>query len=417
MHLLRSPWVRPLATDWRETLVAIAKARGLPSVDEPKRLAKLVAALSSAYNSGDKTSLRSKGALAARLGFSFPRDVPKSAGAVRELVGLGALALPAGRPLRILDLGAGLGASTWGVVSALAHAGSKGLVEVTCVDDDEDALSFAKAIAEARRATTGIALEMETQRGDLARGNPIPKGVRGPFDLVLLGQVLSELSGADAARLAAHLKLVESAAGVLAEDGSLVVIEPALRDRTRHLHALRDAILASRALTLFAPCLHASPCPALSDPNAWCHEDLDVDLPDWLVPVAAAAGLRFQGLTFSYLVLRKDHTTLRGLRGSRETLVRIVSEAIVTKGKREAFVCGDLGGSGETHETAPGRARAMRLDRDASESNATWDEVARGDVVACSPPLLATKPRIGKEKSLVLASSHEGPEEPRRHPG
>src|SRR5580700_2681488 len=82
---------------------------------------------------------------------------------------------------------------------------------------------------------------------------------------------------------------------------------------TRHSHRVRDAVLSTPAtappssrspVTVFAPCLHAAPCPALARDSDWCHEDLDVDLPGWLVPVAKAAGLRHEGLTFSYLVLR-----------------------------------------------------------------------------------------------------------------
>jgi ribosomal protein RSM22 (predicted rRNA methylase) len=368
-------------------------------------LAELVAKLSTAYNAGEKEPLRTKDALAARLAFSFPRDVPKSAGAVRELVAQGALSIPAGRPLRILDLGAGLGASTWGVVMALKAAApaASGRIEAVWVDDDDAALTIATAIANARRGDGLVELQGETLRANLTRGMSLAKE-RGPFDLVLLGQVLSELDAStDEARLALHLEIVQNATDLTARGGSVVIIEPALRERTRRLHAFRDAVLAlSRgALTVFAPCLHQAACPALQDPNAWCHEDLDVDLPSWLWPVASAAGLRWQGLTFSYLVLRKDGRTLRdGTAG--EALVRAVSEAIVTKGKREAFLCGDLTTDGVL---GPQRVRARRLDRDASEANADWEELARGDVFDCAPPIDATKPRIAKDARLRLATA------------
>jgi SAM-dependent methyltransferase len=402
MRLLRSPLVRPLDEDWRGTLTDIARARSWPTVDEPARLGKLVARLSAAYNMGETAELRSKSSLAARLGFSFARDVPKSAGAVRELVATGTLAAPEGRALTILDLGSGLGASTWGIVLALAESGAKFGARAMCVDHDEEALTIARAIAEARRGRGAVSLAIETRRGSLRSGGSVARELRGPFDVVVLGQVLSEIDGTEEARLAEHLDVVHAASELLAKDGSLVIIEPALRERTRSLHALRDAILAASAtpkLTVFAPCLHQSSCPALRDAGAWCHEDLDVDLPAWLVPVASAAGLRWQGLTFSYLVLRRDGKTLRDREATgAPSLVRVVSEAIVTKGKREAFVCGDLGAGGAL---AAGRARVMRLDRDASDANATWDEVARGDVVVCAPPLDRARPRIGKETSVV----------------
>jgi hypothetical protein len=213
-------------------------------------------------------------------------------------------------------------------------------------------------------------------RASTARARP--RGAR--FDVVLLGQVLSEMDGEldREARIARHAGLLEELVeSALEPGGSVVVIEPALRDRTRHLHAVRDALLALPSpKSVFAPCLHAAPCPALAREGDWCHEDLAVDLPAWLVPVARAAGLRWQGLTFSYLVLRADELTLRGARG-RERL-RVVSDAIVTKGKREAYLCGELPGG-------VARVCVRRLDRDRNEDNAAWDDVRRGDLLAIEP--------------------------------
>jgi len=385
-------------------LASIARGKGWPTASEPARLGELVAKLSLAYNMGESGALRSQDALAARLAFSFPRDVPKSAGAIRELVAAGALSLPVGRPLRVLDLGAGLGASTWGVLMALEAAApdAPGSVEALCVDDDEAALATARAIADARRGKGRIDLRLETRRGSLTRGATAARDA-GPFDVVLLGQVLSELdAGTDVERVKLHAELVRDAAGLAAADGSVVIIEPALRERTRNLHALRDAIVASSEgpLTVFAPCLHQIACPALADPNAWCHEDLDVDLPAWLQPVARAAGLRWQGLTFSYLVLRKDGRSLRDA-SSGDALVRVVSEAIVTKGKREAFLCGDFLAEGRRVSQ---RGRARRLDRDASDTNADWEVLARGDVFECAPPIDAERPRLGRDARVRLTT-------------
>src|SRR5450631_2488677 len=106
-----------LEDDWRDTLDAVAGARGWPTSRDVARLAAHVAALSAAYNDVSRASAAVKDAGAARLGFSFARDVPKGAAAVRELVATGAL--HGGPALSVLDIGAGLGATTWGVVRAL----------------------------------------------------------------------------------------------------------------------------------------------------------------------------------------------------------------------------------------------------------------------------------------------------------
>ena len=211
----------------------------------------------------------------------------------------------------------------------------------------------------------------------------------GPFDVVLLGQVISELDPKvlPEEREKKHaLALAALAKDAMHDAGSLVIVEPALRDRTRHLHRVRDLLIAEHGLTVFAPCLHAAPCPMLAREGDWCHEDLQVDLPAWLVPVARAAGLRYQGLTFSYLVMRKDGRTLASEIAHREAtraeddraLLRVVSEPFVTKGKRELFLCGT--GCGER------KIKAMRLDRDASLANAAFERARRGDVLRIPVP-------------------------------
>jgi predicted O-methyltransferase YrrM len=415
MTLLTSPLVGPLTEDWRETLDALARARGWPSSREPERLAAHVASLSRAYNAkGPSASLRTKDALGARLGFSFPRDVPKAAGAVRELIATGTLAMIPDRPLRILDLGAGLGASSWGVARALDSlappASGRRRIESTCIDDDAEALSLAVAIMRARRGHTASLLEVaiEPIHATVAQGL---SQARGPFDLVLLGQVLSEVGAEeDPERFERHVSLVRSSLDRIASDGSVVIVEPALRDRTRHLHSVRDALLARSAerLTVFAPCVHEASCPALAAEGQWCHEDLDVDLPAWLLPVARAAGLRWEGLTFSYLVLRKDARSLRTLGAklvSPAALVRVVSGAIRTKGKVEAFVCGEVEREGVR---AVARVRAVRLDRHASASNRAWEDLARGDLLACDPPLDAGKPRVRSESGVIRVTPAPG---------
>jgi hypothetical protein len=190
--------------------------------------------------------------------------------------------------------------------------------------------------------------------------------------------------------------------------GTLVVVEPALRDRTRHLHRVRDRLAAGGA-TVFAPCLHAAACPALVRETDWCHEDLDVDLPAWLAPVARAAGLRREGLTFSYLVLRKDGRRLVDAVGGGPgaARLRVVSGAIVSKGKREAFVCGQLERGASLEEA---RARVMRLDRHASVANEAWGRFVRGDVLTIDPaPELsdANVARVGEEAQVSLSGDGE----------
>ncbi len=374
--------VAPLEAPFQALLDGLARSARWSTSEDIEALGQEVRSLSGLYNriqtppvarpsGGRSTAESAHSALAARLLFSFPRDVPKGAAAVRELVGAGLLAIPGSRPLRILDVGAGLGAMTWGAVRALEAAGQRGEVEALFADADPGALSLALEIV--RRAPPG-GVSLRADRARLVAGDKPP---RGPFDLVLVGQLLSELDEElpPGERVVRHLALLESLLAVVSNQGSLVVVEPALRDRARHLHRLRDGWIAA-GRPVFAPCLHQAPCPALASEDDWCHEDLAVNLPPWLVPVARAAGLRWEGLTFSYLVLRKDGSTLADLLpGAR---LRVVSSLLRTKGKSEAFLCGRF-------EEGVARARLRRLDRDASQENQAWDELGRGALLSIEP--------------------------------
>jgi hypothetical protein len=132
----------------------------------------------------------------------------------------------------------------------------------------------------------------------------------------------------------------------------------------------------------------------LATEGEWCHEDLPVDLPPWLVPLARAAGLRWQGLTFSYLVLRRDGRRLfdeaaLGFQrpGGRRVHLRVVSELMRTKGKAEIFACTDEGVrlrmrrlNRDAVRREPGQSAAAESDP-AARATAAWDSLSRGDVV------------------------------------
>lgn len=385
---------------WRDLLDAVAAKRKFPPSGDVPALAESVVRVSRAYNTEghDAASVPRADALAARTLFYFPRDVAKGWGATRELAAAG---LASGTSaLRVLDLGAGIGAMTWGLAHALAETpGSARAIDAVLLDADADALAIAREIAGARGEVAGVKVSIRAER-QIAPFSASIAG--GPFDVVIAGQLLSELDRElePAERLAKHVRLVRSWLAATTEHGALVIVEPALRDRTRHLHALRAELLAARHATVFAPCLHAEACPMLAREQDWCAEDRAIDLPAWLVPVARAAGLRWEGSTFSYLVLRKDERSLAELTRSHAARFRVVSDAIVTKGKSERFLCGvaERGGA-----TAIGKLRVTRLDRHETPENAAWNDLARGDLVAFDP---APSLREGRdEEARVDASS------------
>jgi SAM-dependent methyltransferase len=390
---------RPLESSLEETLREIARDARLVPLDD-RRFPELVAAMAAAYNRDPRApdasmELRSRERLAARLGFWFPRDVPKVTGAVREAVAIGRF--PRAGTLRVLDVGAGLGASHRGLARALSGVS----LDVVAVDDDREALGIAAAIAKKRPREGDVAIRLETREAGVAE--LVQKPPRGRFDAILFGQVLSELDldRSEDDRVALHAEQIGALIREsLGPNGLVVVVEPALRVRARHLQRVRAALIA-KGHSIVAPCLHHERCPLLGREGDWCHEDLPVDLPDFLAPIAKRAGLRWEGLTFSYLLV--------ATRGPRlvETLEpprreRAVSGLLVTKGKKELVLCGDplRAEVAPDDPLGPHGARIGRLDRASTDTNGTFDEIGRGDIVRVGA--LDEKLRLGPDSTIEL---------------
>jgi precorrin-6B methylase 2 len=298
---------------------------------------------------GDRASDRT-GDLAARAMFFTVTDAMKIAVPLGELTHRGAL--PGARPLRIVDLGAGCGAMSLGAIVALPPGVA---VEITAIDRDARALAIARAAVRALAARRGVAAAFAVRDDDLVRA-ALPAA-----DLVVLGSVLNELPGD--ARLPAVLR----ALAAVGEDGAVIVIEPALRDTARALHEVRDAVLAGGHGHVFAPCTRAiAPCPALADPDDWCHEDRALQLPPRTAELARLTHLRDGGMKFAYLVLRRRPLALV----EAAPAWRVVSAPMPAKGKLEIIGC-----------SAAGRVPLRLLRRHRTAGNRSIEAASRGDVV------------------------------------
>jgi SAM-dependent methyltransferase len=403
---------------WLRAIDAVGRTvLGRADVSRPEALIAGLARLSAAYTRERGTARtlaeapRSPGALAARLRFFLPRDLAKIGGPLDALRRAGAL--PAAvrdgtRPLRVLDLGAGLGATSLGTATWLrTHGLAPHGLEVDAYDDDARALSLLAALARETPAggllaDVAVPTQVRVSTKDLTRDGALPAG---RWDLVLVGFALNELFAAlpPAEAIARRAAWLAEVATRLADDGALVVLEPALRDTSRALQAVRD-VLAARDAAPFvaAPCLRAGPCPMLVGERDWCHAALPLALPAPIAALAQGAGLRFEGLRYAYLVLRRVRGALHaGDATPHGELLRVVGDPLESKGKTEWFACG-----------APGLVRLARLDRERSGANAALDDAARGDVLELDPlplrpapadePGGAARARLGPDVSVRL---------------
>lgn len=283
--------------------------------------------------------------LGAYLLFYWPVSYLQARGVLSELPAV---------PRSVLDLGSGPGPMALAALDA-------GAAEVTAADRSEKALAAARALAEA------AGRKLATRRWDGGRGAPLSDltGGRRP-DAVTLGHVLNELGSGESA-LEARAALLMEAARLLAPGGSVVAVEPALRETSRALLQVRDRLVAG-GQAVRAPCLFRGPCPALLRQSDWCHAERPVEPPPLVAEIGAAAGLRREAVKMSYLLLAPPGEPWPGPPAGR--VFRIVSEPLAGKGRLRYMGCGP-----------EGRMGLALQEKHLGEANRRFETLLRGDVV------------------------------------
>jgi ribosomal protein RSM22 (predicted rRNA methylase) len=356
-----------------------------------ERLAQAVAELSHLFTKGraalppkylDDASRR-----AGYLAYFLPVNLAKVQALLDELP-TDALREPAGRPVSVLDVGSGPGTGALAVLDWLQGQRIPHAVEIAAVDQSQPALRDAERLFEGYKRVVGaqsavlvpIKADLEKSRRleDLRAKQP------DGFDLILAANVLNEVGDDTKDGLERRTAFTESLLGLLAPNGSLIVMEPALRESSRNLLRVRDALLAKQACTVYSPCLHDDPCPALVKADDWCHEERPWTPPAIVAAIDKEVGFIKDALKFSYVMLRKDGRTIVP---RRSDVYRVVSELREMKGEKRAWLCNETG-----------RPEIGRQDRLRSETNAAMDEWHRGAIVRISE--IVRKERKGRETTV-----------------
>lgn len=278
------------------------------------------------------------------------------------------------RPMAVLDLGCGPGTGSLALLDWLWHRNPERAksLSVLASDSSPAPLQETKKLWEAYCQEVGIAsaglrclggnLE-HPLKGDL--GKQIAKG--GPYDLIIMANCLNELFAAASDPPAERAAVVGQLLPFLAPQGTIMIIEPALRQTARALHQVRNHLLKQGLCTVYSPCLHEGACPALDHPDDWCHEERPWQPPPAIAAIDQKVGFIKDALKFSYLLLRTDGRTI--VPRSPQTF-RVVSELRELKGDTRAWLCNELG-----------RSEIGRLDRAASATNAALKVCHRGAII------------------------------------
>jgi len=352
-----------------------------------------------ARSPGHSSYLEDAPARRAYLAYYFPVNLAKVQVLLDEMPEPATDPAAPDEPLRMLDVGCGPGTAALGLLDwARRHPALRHVpVHLVAIDASPGALRDCERLWKAYVARMGGAdAKLTTARGDLERfGLPRKTVATGwPYDLIVIANVLNELFTGARDPIGRRFALVRRLLDLLDSRGTLIIIEPALRDTSRALHRLRDALLEEACCTVYSPCLHESRCPALIKEEDWCHEERAWTAPPLVAAIDRRVGFIKDSLKFSYLLLRKDG---RSVVPRSPTVYRVVSELRAMKGERRAWLCNETG-----------RRDVGRLDRERSATNAGFEAWHRGAIVKVEEIVRKKPPeREGTVGRSVKASTVE----------
>jgi len=290
-------------------------------------------------------------------------------------------------PMTVLDLGCGPGTGALALLDWLWYRSQERAktVSVLAADSSHSPLRDTERLWEAYCQEVGISSKsLRCVEGNLEHpfkgdmGKQIVRG--GPYDLIIMANCLNELFLASIDPPAERATVVAQLLPLLAPHGTIMIVEPALRQTARALHHVRNHLLKQGLCTVYSPCLHEGACPALDRPDDWCHEERPWQTPPAIAAIDLDVGFIKDALKFSYLLLRTDGRTI--VPRSPQTF-RVVSELRELKGEKRAWLCNETG-----------RPEVGRLDRKASLHNAAVDSWHRGAIVQIER--IVRKEREGK---------------------
>ncbi|MHB8368161.1 MAG: methyltransferase domain-containing protein [Leptospirales bacterium] len=284
--------------------------------------------------------------------------------------------------LRILDLGSGTGEFSLALARTLL-ASCPVSVDLHMVDRSEEALVRIAGDKD------GSALSLSYSRALLPAERPF---LGEGWDIVSMANCLAENESAHEG----FEELFGAVVDVLSPEGLLLLVEPADKRSSRALLSLGDSLLErTPGLVLLAPCpgSRSAPCPALSDPDNWCHEDRPAGFSGELLRTAEAVGHVKDALKMTYLLFSRSSPL-------QAPALRLVSPLHREKG----LFWGDF---------CDGRAwaRIRLLTRNKGELTRDFSRLRRGETIAPPPDWPPVKTGLfdwPKDRPIVRLSHPDG---------
>lgn len=268
--------------------------------------------------------------------------------------------------LTVLDLGSGPGTALLGMLEFFSQQDHQPVLDCTALDQVGENLKDAERLFAEWRGSIGMDASLRTLRSGVEQAAARLAGER--YDILVLSNALNELFHGEDERIEERRNvLLALLSHLMDQQGSCIIIEPALRETSREMLEVVCG-LPAQTVQVYAPCPAAGLCATLENARDWQHEEVPWDPPRIVRDVDQRIGLRKDALKFSYVVLRKDASSITDVYG--RDAWRVVSEPLISKGKAEFYLCG-----------SEDRRLAVRLDKDRSDRNQDFGGLQRGDFV------------------------------------
>ncbi|MBL8152244.1 MAG: methyltransferase domain-containing protein [Blastocatellia bacterium] len=330
----------------------------------------------------------------AYLLYYLPSNILKSTSLMKELNRHPSRLLEK-QQLTVLDLGSGPGTATLGLVMFLLKFPVTKKIKFVAVDMSEKSLQDCKWLVEKLSSYSNIEVEVEVIKLDLEKQiDRLSRLIYGKeFDLIVAANLINELFKQSRDPITERRKwLSMHILPLLEKDGSLFLIEPALKSTTQALMDLRDKLLSEDKMSIYSPCPSSLPCPMLkTSEKDWCHSVTDWKRPSIVAQLDRIVGNRKEMLKFSYLILRRDGKNLSDIIAKKHiSSWRLVSEKHNEKGKSLIYGC-----NGEDYYPI------VRLKREISPQNLSFNDLERGQLAVFE----AEKKKLSKTEIKIEAET------------
>ncbi len=268
----------------------------------------------------------------------------------------------------MLDWGTGPGTVLLSTMIARIRNQCRSSIQLSGIDRSPEFIKLANHMIKSFREHADVPVKIHLNVWDVAQTRYHPSE---RFPLVTVSNMMNEIPSN---RLE---QVIDNALACVADQGYLLLMEPALMQTGRNLLVIRERLIGQN-VRVIAPCPGQYACPALTSASDWCHHRLRWQPPAFIERVDQLTGLNKQTLNFSFFILQKgpllEQDSEQQFRASG--WYRVVSDLLPSKGKVEVFLCAhDIANP----QTLGMKYRAVLKKRDLSGSNKDFLTLHRYD--------------------------------------